>query len=106
MNEFKDYDIPDGLYFGVINRRNWLYRWQDGISSRERIDNLEFIFSTGLMHEGEYVLCACCEELDKEDYTDYRVGDPVIIKFENKKVKEWALWRNSEYYNRDFEYYQ
>lgn len=106
MNDFKDYVIPDGLYFGVINRKNWLYHWQDGISSRERIDNLEFIFSTGLMYEGEYILCACCEELDKEDYTDYRVGDPVIIKFENKKVKEWKLWRDSEYYNRDFEYYQ
>ena len=106
MNEFKDYVIPNGLYFGVINRRNWLYCWQDGISSREKIDNLEFIFSTGLMHEGEYILCACCEELDKEDYTDYRVGDPVIIKFENKKVKEWTLWKNSEYYNKNFEYYQ
>ena len=105
MNEFKDYVIPDGLYFGVINRRNWLYH-QDGTNARERIDSLEFIFSTGLMHEGEYTLCACCEGLDKEDYTDYRVGDPVIIKFENKKVKEWTLWRNSEYYNRDFEYYQ
>jgi hypothetical protein len=105
MNEFKDYDIPDGLYFGVINRKIWLYH-QDGFNLRERIDSLEFIFSTGLMHEGEYILCACHEKLDKEDYTDYRVGDPVIIKFENKKVKEWALWRNSEYYNRDFEYYQ
>ena len=105
MESIVNYDIPDGLYFGVINRRNWLYH-QDGINTRERIDSLEFIFSTGLMHEGEYTLCACCEGLDKEDYTDYRVGDPVIIKFENKKVKEWTLWRNSEYYNRDFEYYQ
>ena len=105
MNEFKDYDIPDGLYFGVINRRNWLYH-QDGINARDRIDSLEFIFSTGLMYEGEYTLCACCEGLDKEDYTDYRVGDPVIIKFENNKVKEWTLWRNSEYYNKWFEYFQ
>ena len=105
MESIVNYDIPDGLYFGVINRRNWLYH-QDRINTRERIDSLEFIFSTGLMYEGEYTLCACCEGLDKEDYTDYRVGDPVIIKFENKKVKEWALWRNGEYYNRDFEYYQ
>lgn len=105
MESIVNYDIPDGLYFGVINRRNWIYH-QDRINTRERIDSLEFIFSTGLMYEGEYTLCACCEGLDKEDYTDYRVGDPVIIKFENKKVKEWVLWRNSEYYNRDFEYYQ
>lgn len=105
MESIVNYDIPDGLYFGVINRRNWLYH-QDRINTRERIDSLEFIFSTGLMYEGEYTLCACCEGLDKEDYTDYRVGDPVIIKFENKKVKEWVLWRNSEYYNRDFKYYQ
>ena len=105
MEGIINYDIPDGLYFGVINRKSWLYH-QDGINARERIDSLEFIFSTGYMYEGEYTLCACREELDKEDYTDYRVGDPVIIKFENKKVKEWALWRNSEYYNRDFEYYQ
>ena len=104
MEGIINYDIPDGLYFGVINRKSWLYH-QDGINARERIDSLEFIFSTGFMYEGEYTLCACREELDKEDYTDYRVGDPVIIKFENKKVKEWALWRNSEYYNRDFEYY-
>lgn len=106
MEGIINYDIPDGLYFGVINRRNWSYHWQDGFNSRERIDSLEFIFSIGLMHEGEYTLCACREELDKEDYTDYRVGDPVIIKFENKKVKEWTLWRNSEYYNQWFEYYQ
>lgn len=105
MEGIVNYDAPDGLYFGVINKRNWLY-YQDEINTRERIDSLEFIFSTGFIHEGEYTLCACCEGLDKEDYTDYRVGDPVIIKFENKKVKEWALWRNSEYYNRDFEYYQ
>ena len=105
MESIINYDTPDGLYFGVINRRNWLYH-QDRINARERIDSLEFIFSTGLMYEGEYTLCACCEGLDKEDYTAYRVGDPVLIKFENKKVKEWALWRNSEYYNRDFEYYQ
>ena len=106
MESIVNYNIPDGLYFGVINRRNWLYHWQDGFNSRERIESLEFIFSTGIMYEGEYILYACCEELDKEDYTDYRVGDPVIIKFENKKVKEWKLWRDSEYYNRDFEYYQ
>ena len=29
-----------------------------------------------------------------------------MIEIENKKIKNWKPWRDSEYYNKDFEYYQ
>lgn len=107
MESIVNYDIPDGLYFGVINRRNWsYYNSKDGFSSRKKIDNLEFLFSTGFQYEGEYILCYCRGEVNEEDYTDYRVGECVMIEIENKKIKNWKLWRDSEYYNKNFEYYQ
>ena len=107
MEGIINYGIPNGLYFGVIYRRNWsYYNQKDSFSSRKKIDNLEFLFSTGFQYEGDNTLCYCRGEVNEEDYTDYRVGECVIIEFENNKIKNWKLWRDSEYYNKDFEYYQ
>lgn len=106
MNEFKDYVIPDGLYTGVITHRIWSYWENTNIPMRKQLDGIEILFSCGFKNKDENILCSAYGEIEEEDYTDYRIGECVILEIENQKVKEWKLWRDSEYYNRDFEYYQ
>ena len=72
MEGIINYGIPNGLYFGVIYRRNWsYYNQKDSFSSRKKIDNLEFLFSTGFQYEGDNTLCYCRGEVNEEDYTDF-----------------------------------
>jgi hypothetical protein len=99
-----NYTIPDGLYTGVITRRTWRY-WENTFS-RTQLDGVEILFACGFKNKDENMLCSAYGKVEEEDYTDYRVGECVILEIENQKVKKWKLWRDSEYYNRDFEYYQ
>ena len=103
--DMKDnYMIPDGLYTGVITRRTWRY-WENTFA-RTQLDRVEILFACGFKNEDENMLCSAYGKVEEEDYTDYRVGECVILEIENQKIKKWKLWRDSEYYNRDFEYYQ
>ena len=103
--DMKDnYMIPDGLYTGVITRRTWRY-WENTFA-RTQLDGIEILFACGFKNEDENMLCSAYGKVEEEDYTDYRVGECVILEIENQKIKKWKLWRDSEYYNRDFEYYQ
>jgi hypothetical protein len=101
-----NYTIPDGLYTGVIARRIWKYWENIDIPARKQLDGVEIFFSCGFKNEDENILRLAYGKIEEEDYTDYRVGECVILEIENQKVKEWKLWKDSEYYNRDFEYYQ
>ena len=105
MDEFKDYVIPDGLYTGVILRRIWKY-WEEHPTMRKQLENLEVFFLAGFKENNENLASAVCVNIKEEDYTDYRVGDCVVLEIENQKVKSWELWRDSEHYNKWFEYLQ
>lgn len=100
-----NYTIPDGLYTGVILRRIWKY-WEEHPAMRKQLENLEVFFLAGFKENNENLASVVCVNIKEEDYTDYRIGDCVVLEIENQKVKSWELWRDTEYYNKWFEYLQ
>ena len=104
--DMKDnYTIPDGLYTGVISRRIWKY-WEELPDIRKQLENLEIFFLAGFQENNGNLAGTVCVNVEEEDYTDYRVGDCIVLEIENQKVKSWELWRDTEYYNEWFEYLQ
>ncbi len=100
-----NYTIPDGIYTGVISRRIWKY-WEECPGMRKHLENLEVFFLAGFKENNENLASVVCVGIEEEDYTDYRVGDCVVLEIENQKVKNWELWRDTEHYNKWFEYLQ